>query len=355
MIKGALVLKDGTRFEGEIFGAPVSSSGEIVFSTGMVGYPESLTDPSFHGQILTFTFPLIGNYGVPDDSKNIYGIPNHFESDQVHVKGIVVSEYSENFSHWQATRSLHDFLVQNGIPGITGIDTRALTKILREKGCMPAKIVANNQPIEFFDPNKVNMIEEVSPKKVQKYEAGNKRIMMIDCGVKNNTVRSFLERNISITRVPWDYDFFTTDEKFDGVFISNGPGDPAILTPTINIVKKALANKVPTFGICLGNQLMGLAAGGKTFKLKYGHRSQNQPCIDTETKRCYMTSQNHGFAIDRKTLPKDWKVWFEHANDNTVEGIKHNKLPFMAVQFHPEATPGPVDSKNLFDTFIQQL
>jgi len=355
MKKGKLVLMDGTTFEGQIFGAEVPSAGEVVFSTGMVGYPESLTDPSFEGQILTLTYPLIGNYGVPNEKKDSFGISELFESDRVHIKGLVVSEYSENYSHWHAGKSLGDFLKAAGITGITGIDTRALTKKLRDKGCMLGKIVVEDKQTEYYDPNKENIIPQVSPKKVKTYKKGNKKLIMIDCGVKNNTIRHFLNRNVTVIRVPWDYDFIEAGEKFDGVFVSNGPGDPALLTETVKIIKKCFDKKVPVFGICLGNQLMGIAAGAKTYKLKYGHRAQNQPCINQETGLCYMTSQNHGFAIDRKTLPKEWDVWFEHANDRTVEGIKHRHLPFMAVQFHPEACPGPVDTENLFDEFIKLL
>ncbi len=358
-MKGKLILKDGTTFEGTIFGAESSSSGEVVFSTGMVGYPESLTDPSFRGQLLTLTYPLIGNYGIPSDEHDSQKISKLFESDTVHIRGLIVSEYSENFSHWHASKSLGHFLKEAGVPGITGIDTRALTKILRTKGCMVGKIVVEKD-IPFYDPNAVNIIPEVSPQEKKLYKPDpaidrGKTIVMIDCGVKNNTLRSFLNRGVSVLRVPWDYDFIDKKETFDGLFISNGPGNPALLLPTIAIIKKAFDKKVPTFGICLGNQLMGIAAGAKTYKLKYGHRAQNQPCINTDNASCSMTSQNHGFAIDEKSLPKDWKVWFRHANDQTVEGIKHEHLPFMAVQFHPEACPGPVDTDSLFDTFIQTL
>ena len=355
MKKGKLVLKDGHTFEGKIFGAEKSGAGEVVFSTGMVGYPESLTDPSFEGQLLTFTYPLIGNYGVSNDKNDKFGVSEQFESSRVHVHGVVVSEYSENFSHWHAKKSLSDFLKEADVPGITGIDTRALTKILRDKGCMLGKIVVEDEDVPYYDPNAENMIPRVSPRKPETYEAGKKRLVVIDCGVKNNTLRHFLNRNITLIRVPWDYDFVEAGVKFDGVFVSNGPGDPALLTKTVEIIKKCFALKVPVFGICLGNQLMGIAGGAKTYKLKYGHRAQNQPCMDLETGRCYMTSQNHGFAIEKKSLPRDWKVWFEHVNDKTIEGIKHSKHPFMAVQFHPEACPGPVDTENLFDQFIQKL
>lgn len=356
-IKGKFVLKDGHEFSGTIFGAETSSSGEVVFSTGMVGYPESLTDPSFEGQILVYTFPLIGNYGVPEEKTTADNISTVFESDRVHIKGLVCSEYSENFSHWHAKKSLGDFLKAAKIPGITGIDTRALTKILRTKGCMTGKIIVGGKDTAWYDPNLYNLAELVGAKKVQTYKAGKskKTIIVIDCGVKNNTLRSFLDRGISIIRVPWNYDFFEAGLNFDGVFISNGPGNPALLKPTIEIIKKCLAKKIPTFGICLGNQLLGIASGAKTYKLKFGHRAQNQPCINTETGRCFMTSQNHGFAIDRDSMQKNWQIWFENANDRTIEGIRHKDLPFMAVQFHPEACPGPADSDYLFDQFIQKL
>ncbi|MBD3328158.1 glutamine-hydrolyzing carbamoyl-phosphate synthase small subunit [Candidatus Peregrinibacteria bacterium] len=354
MKKGTLILKDGHKFDGFIFGAEKSSAGEIVFSTGMVGYPESLTDPSYRGQILTFTYPLIGNYGVPKEEKDEYGLSNMFESDRIHVKGIVLSEYSENHSHWRAKQSLSDWLKKAGIPGITGIDTRELTKIIRTKGCMPAKIVVENaEDIELYDPNLTNLVAEVGVKKPVVYGNGKKTILMLDCGVKNNTIRNFLKRGFKVKRVPWNYDFLK--EKFDGLFISNGPGDPTMIMETVNRVKEVIKQGKPIFGICLGNQVLALAAGAKTYKTKFGNRSQNQPCTDTETGRCYMTTQNHNYAVDEKTLPPGWKVWFYNENDKTVEGIKHKTKPFSAVQFHPEAYPGPVDTDFLFDFFATQI
>lgn len=356
MKKGKLVLKSGHSFDGYIFGAETSSAGEIVFSTGMVGYPEALTDPSYREQILTFTYPLIGNYGVPAEKKDRHGLSEHFESDQMQVSGVVVSEYSENYSHWHAKRSLSDWLKKAKVPGITGIDTRALTKIIRTKGCMPAKIVVDGRPdVELYDPNLDNLVAKVSVKKPVTYGRGRKRVLMIDCGVKNNTIRNFVERGVTVRRVPWNYDFLAKKEKFDGLFISNGPGDPALLTEVIERIRQVMELKKPVWGICLGNQLLAHAAGAGTYKLKFGNRSQNQPCTDLETGRCYMTTQNHSFVIDEKSLPRGWKVWFRNENDQTVEGIKHKTLPFSAVQFHPEAYPGPVDTEYLFDSFVQQL
>lgn len=351
-----LILEDGTILEGKSFGADHDANGEVVFNTGMVGYSESLTDPSYTGQILVLTYPLIGNYGVPEKIRDKDGLQKYFESPDIHIKGLVVSEYCEDFSHWQAKKSLSTWLKENNIPGITEIDTRALTKKLREKGTILGKIsqtkIANPK---FEDPNLKNLVAEVSIKKPKTYKRGKKTVVLFDCGAKENIIRSLLARDLTVIRVPWDYDIFKNKLSFDGIVLSNGPGDPALLAPLHEILKKAIQEQIPIFGICLGVQNLAIAAGAKTYKLKYGHRAQNQPCIDLETKRCYLTSQNHGFAIDAKTLPKNWKVWFVNANDKTVEGIKHENLPFFAVQFHPEATPGPVDTNFLFDKFLKEL
>lgn len=352
-----LILADQTQYCGYSFGAEVGSEGEVVFNTGMVGYPESLTDPSYRGQILVLTYPLIGNYGVPENQLDENKISRFFETSEIHIRGLIVTDYSQNYSHWQAKKSLGDWLKEFKIPGITDIDTRVLTQKLREQGTMLGRIVSEKTKTwsVVHDPNLDNLVEQVSIKEPIFYQKGRKHVVLVDCGMKNNILRSFFKRRISITRVPWNYDIFRLKKKFHGVFVSNGPGDPAILKETAEILRRCLLKKIPVFGICLGNQILGLAAGAKTYKLKYGHRSQNQPCLDLETGRCYITSQNHGFAVDARTMPRGWKVWFTNANDQTVEGIKHEKFPFLAVQFHPEATPGPFDTGFLFDQFIKLL
>ncbi len=354
MPKITLTLKDGTQITGDGFGAFEESEGEVVFTTGMVGYPESLSDPSFKDQILVLTAPLVGNYGVPEEALDENKLSLFFESPKMHLKGLIVCDYSENYSHWNAGKSLSDWMREYGVPGISGVDTRALTKLLREKGSQPGKIHSADVKHDkiFVDPNEANLVAKVSPTEIKTYGEGRKHIALIDCGVKFNTMRNFLKRGVKITRFPWNKNPFETGEKFDGVFFSNGPGDPSIMTETVDIMKECFERKIPTFGICLGSQIMGLAAGAKTYKLKYGHRGQNQPCIDTRTGRCYITSQNHGFAVDPKNLPKDWEVLFENANDGSVEGLRHKKLPFFSVQFHPEACPGPTDLEFLFDEFI---
>jgi carbamoyl-phosphate synthase small subunit len=356
MKTATLVLKDGTKLTGKSFGAPLSGAGEVVFNTSMVGYPESFTDPSYRGQIMVLTYPLIGNYGVGGSCKDDDQISKRFESDNIHIKGLIVNEYSENYSHWDANKSLSEWLIKNKIPAITGIDTRLLTQKIREHGTLLGKIVVEKgEDPDYYDPDKDNLVDQVSTKKVTTYKRGPKKIICVDCGMKNNILRSLLKCDLTVHRVPWNYDFTESDLEYDGVFISNGPGDPEMLTELHEIIRKAMGQKKPIFGICLGTQMMAIAAGAKTYKLKFGHRSQNQPCIDTETGHCYITSQNHGFAIDAKSLPKDWKVWLRNANDDTVEGIKHKTLPFFSCQFHPEATPGPTDTMHFFDTFAEML
>jgi carbamoyl-phosphate synthase small subunit len=354
-----LQLADGTIFAGEPFGAKTDADGEVVFNTGMVGYPESLTDPSYRGQILVFTYPLIGNYGVPSEQLNQWGFSENLESEEIHVRGVIVAQQSEAYSHHEAVSSFHNWLEHHGIPGITGVDTRALTQKLRETGVMLGRIMVGNQmsQVQIEDPNLRNLVADVSCKEVKIYEPEidiRCTVVAYDCGMKRNILRSFLKRGVRVVRVPWDFDLSSYDGKYDGVFFSNGPGDPKTCVPTIKSLAYAIDQNIPTFGICLGNQLMGLAIGGDTYKLKYGHRGANQPCLEEGTNRCIITSQNHGFAVS-ETLPKDWKVWFRNANDGTVEGIRHDSGRFFAVQFHPEATPGPDDANDLFDDFLSVM
>ena len=352
--KVKLILENSEEFQGFSFGAEYSASGEVVFNTGMVGYPESLTDPSYKGQILVLTYPLIGNYGVPEKEYE-NNLPKNFESDKIQVQALVISDYSFEYSHWNAKKSLAEWLKEENIPAIYGIDTRKLTKTLREKGAMLGKIVIDDEDVKFYDPNAVDIVKEVTIKEpiIYNEKNGNKKVVVVDCGIKNNIIRNLVKRNLTVIRVPYDYDFLT--QFFDGLVISNGPGDPKMCEKTIYNIGRALKHNIPTFGICLGNQLMALAAGGDTYKLKYGHRSQNQPCTLVNTKRCFITTQNHGFAVDIKSLNEEWQEFFANANDGTNEGIKHKAKPFMSVQFHPESTPGPVDTEFLFDEFIKML
>lgn len=350
--KSKLILEDGSIYEGTSFGYDKSCAGEVVFTTGMVGYPESLTDPSYAGQILIFTYPLIGNYGIGDDSKDEFGVLKNFESGKVQVKGLIVSEYCKEPSHWNSAKPLKEWLIENKIPAISGIDTRELTTRIREKGVMPGKIVIDKD-IDLEDPSKKNLVAEVSIKEKIEYKSGKTRVVLVDCGAKLNIVRCLLKRGITVIRVPWDYDFF--QEEYDGILVSNGPGDPKQCKATIENLKKALEQNKPIMGICLGNQLLALAAGADTYKLKYGHRSQNQPCVNIGTKRCYITAQNHGYAVDEKTIPLGWEAWFRNVNDKTNEGIMHKTKPFFSVQFHPEASCGPVDTEFLFDRFIEMM
>ena len=354
-MKGKLILKDGSEFEGESFGYEQPRSGELVFSTGMVGYPESLTDPSYEGQILVSTYPIIGIYGVPDEE--------YWESDRIHVSGLVVSQYIDTPSHFQSKMTLGEWLKKEKVPGLVVTDTRYLTQKLRDGGAQLAKIVFTSTPlsVNFKDPNLENLVDEVSIKKpVIEFGMDRSRpvrtdctIVLIDCGVKRNIIRSLLNRGVKVITVPWNYDIFSLKEKINGVIVSNGPGDPKMADVTIKTVRKILEKKIPLLGICLGNQILALAAGGDTYKMKFGHRGQNQPCVMVGTNKCYLTTQNHGFAIGK--IPKDFKPWFINANDNTNEGIIHDKLPFMSVQFHPEATPGPVDTGWIFDEFLKRI
>ena len=375
-----LILEDGSIFDGAVRGYHKSVAGEVVFATGMVGYEQSLTDPSYAGQILTFTYPLIGNWGVPPKT--------FWESEKIQVAAVIISDLATNPNHHLSTQTLNNWLISEKIPALVGIDTRSLTQKLRDKGVMLGKIVVNNNDIDFDDPNNRNLVTEVSPREVAIHkptwevrsgkmdnEVGSKknptshlknpasnlsrltspRIALLNCGAKKNIIRSLTGRGATVWELPWNYDPFNKKLPIDGLVISNGPGNPKMAKASIAIINKALDKKIPTFGICLGNQLLALAAGGNTYKLKFGHRAQNQPTIAVNSKRCYITTQNHGFTVDEKKLPDGFKRWFYNANDNTNEGLIHQKLPFFSVQFHPEATPGPTDTEWLFDYFLEKV
>jgi carbamoyl-phosphate synthase small subunit len=344
---GKLILSDGTTFEGESFGAEVSTSGEVVFNTGMVGYPETFTDPSYFGQILVLTYPLIGNYGVPEKT--------YFESKQIQIKGLIVQNYIDTPSHFQSLKTLSSWLKEENIPALFGIDTRSLTTKLRDHGVMLGKMQLGNKAVGQYDPNTENVLPFVSPKDVEEYGSGKKTVVLIDCGSKEYIIRSLVLRGVRVLRVPWNYNPLSKKINFDGVVISNGPGDPKQAKQTIEVIKQLMHQNVPTFGVCLGNQLLALAAGGDTYKLRFGHRGQNQPSQDLISKKAVITSQNHGFAVDPKKLSSEWTQWFINLNDGTNEGIRHRKKPFLSVQFHPEATPGPTDAGYLFDEFISMI
>lgn len=361
--KVTLRLSNGICFHGTSFGYEAPASGEVVFNTAMSGYPESLTDPSYAGQILVLTYPLVGNYGVPPFTFGENGLATFMESDKIHVRGLVVSSYSDAYSHWNATESLADWLKREKIPAITGVDTRELTKVLREQGVMRGQIVFDDDVPETGvvaesedEYGDINWVERVACNEVITYNQGaDKKIVLLDCGVKHNIIRNLVKRGVEVNRVPWDYDFNTL--QFDGLFLSNGPGDPNNCDAAVENIRKFLNNRRirPLMGICMGNQLLAKAAGGNVYKLPYGHRSHNQPVRMEGTNRCFITSQNHGFAVNTQSLPAEWKPYFTNMNDNSNEGIRHMSRPWFSAQFHPEAASGPTDTEFLFDDFISLL
>lgn len=359
MRSGHLILADGSTIVGAHFGAPVSRAGEVVFNTGMVGYPEAMTDPSYRGQILVLTYPLVGNYGVP-----VNGHSNHpqgpagelqkLESDRIQISGLIVSSVAREYSHWAALASLDSWLKQNGVPALCGVDTRALTKKLRIQGCMLGKLLFQEEDTHWDDPNGRNLAPEVSLGAPRWYTTrGKKKIILVDLGCKESILRCLLSRGLDVLRVPWNFDW-SLDEAH-GIVLSNGPGDPKMCPETISVIRRGFCRDIPILGICLGHQLLALAAGADTSKMKYGHRGQNQPCVEVGTRRCFITSQNHGFAVNDQTLPAESKPWFFNANDGTNEGMRHRSLPILSVQFHPEASPGPVDTRFVFDEFVNLL
>lgn len=356
--KVTLRLEDGTEFHGTSFGYEKPVAGEVVFNTAMMGYPESLTDPSYAGQLMTLTFPLVGNYGVPPFTFEENGLPTFMESEKIHVRAIIVSDYSREFSHWNGVETLADWLKREKVPGITGIDTRQLTKVLREHGVMMGKILFDDMPNEVpeADYAGVNFVDQVSCREVIKYNEGaGKKVVLVDCGVKANILRCLIRRGVEVIRVPWNYDF--NELEFDGLFLANGPGDPETCEVTVQNIRRFLANPVvrPCMGICMGNQLLSKAAGAKIYKLKYGHRSHNQPVRKVGTETCFITSQNHGYAVDSSSLPADWEPMFVNMNDGSNEGVRHKKNPWFSAQFHPEACSGPVDTEFMFDDFVKLL
>jgi carbamoyl-phosphate synthase small subunit len=382
-----LALQDGTSFRGKSFGYEKAVSGEVVFNTAMMGYPESLTDPSYAGQIMVLTYPLVGNYGVPPFSVTkewgrqsslsltngsssgetlvVGDIPDFFESDRIYAAALIVADYSEQYSHWNAEQSLAAWLKREKVPGITGIDTRALTKVLREQGVMMGRLVFD-ETTRLSDSREtdeggcedygaVNWVARVSCKDVIRYNEGaGKKVVLVDCGVKANIIRCLVDRGVEVIRVPWNYDY--TSMNFDGLFLANGPGDPDLCVDAVEVLKRQMAaSRKPICGICMGNQLLAKAAGATIYKLKYGHRSHNQPVREVGTNRCYVTSQNHGYAVDGATLANDWRELFVNMNDGSNEGIRHQTNPWFSSQFHPEACSGPVDTEFMFDRFIEAL
>lgn len=365
--KATLILQNGQKFQGWSFGYEAEANGEIVFSTAMVGYPESLTDPSYSGQILCVSYPLIGNYGIPATTCDKWGLSANFESEKIQVKALVILSYSENYSHWDAEKSLGDWLKEEKIPAIFGIDTRHLTQIIREEGTMTARIViadsvitrnvsdevislgagiasGTSHPRNDDTPSPENQVSLVSCKEPIHYTNGKKKVVLLDCGVKHHILRDLINKEVEVIRVPWDYDF--NQIEWNGLFISNGPGDPSLCEPTIQHIREALKTEKPILGIGMGHQLLAIASGAKTYKLKYGHHSLNQPVRIVGTNNCIITNQNHGYAVDANTLPEDWKAIFENMNDGTNEGMRHKSLPYLSAQFYADS---------LLNDFISEL
>ncbi|KAK7956944.1 carbamoyl-phosphate synthase arginine-specific small chain [Apiospora aurea] len=362
-VEATLTIRDGPVFRGTAFGANANISGEAVFTTSLVGYPESMTDPSYRGQIIVFTQPLIGNYGVPSNMRDHYNLLKYFESPHIQCAGVVVADVAEKYSHWTAVESLGDWCAREGIPAISGVDTREIVTFLREQGSSLARISIGDEydadeDESFVDPGQINLVKRVSTKAPFVVEAPNPKyhIALIDCGVKENILRSLVSRGASVTVFPYNFKIQKVADNFDGVFISNGPGDPTHCQETVYNLRTLMeTSQVPIMGICLGHQLLALAVGARTIKLKYGNRAHNIPALDVTTGQCHITSQNHGYAVDASSLPKEWKEYFVNLNDGSNEGMRHTSRPIFSTQFHPEAKGGPMDSSYLFDKYIEDV
>lgn len=367
--KCTLKLSDGSNFEGELIGAPLRASGELVFTTGMVGYSEAMTDPSYFGQILVFTYPLIGNYGIPALPKALeLPIPRGFESDRVNTAAVILTIDSEEAFHWNSLQTLDQWLKQQNVPGIVGLDTRHLVHMVRQTRNLLGQVIPEAAEgvrsygpkltqvaaKGYFDPGQYEIVDEVSTKERKRIGQGKVRIGLVDCGVKWNIIRQLVERDCEVELLPWNTDLSTVD--CNGWLLSNGPGDPT-RTGALreNVAKDLLTGDRPVLGICLGHQILALAAGAKTLRMEYGHRSHNQPVYQVGTRRGCITSQNHGYVVDESTLPEGWEPWFKNANDQTNEGIRHKTKPFRSVQFHPEAAGGPRDTGWILEQFVNEV
>lgn len=348
-----LHLENGDTIEGVGFGYDGSSEGEVVFSTGMTGYPQSLTDPSFAGQILVFTYPLIGNFGVPNVVYQDAHLVSNFESERVWTRGVVVSSRIDTPSHYQMNESLSNWLYEQKVPGIAHVDTRALTQTIREKGCMRG-VITREKTYVFKEQSREHLVSLVSCPDVLHYVPEHpigKKILLIDCGVKHGIMRALLKEGYELIRIPWNMNPEGYLKMVDGVFCSNGPGDPKDCGVTIDNIKKVIDSHIPFIGVCLGHQLVALASGADTYKLPYGHRGLNQPCMDVLTQKAYVTSQNHGYAVERSTIPKGFAEWFVNLNDGTNEGLYSKDHTVWSTQFHPEGNPGPFDTAWIFSLF----
>lgn len=363
--KAILELSNGMKLEGDLIGQPIVASGEMVFTTSLVGYSESLSDPSYFGQILTFAYPLIGNYGIPSlESENT--LKTGFESNRIHASAVIVTNDSIETYHWDSRKNLHEWLLQNQVPGIVGIDTRHLIQLIREEKQLLGRVLPTHpqglrqlgkipfpHDESFFNPGEFHTVEQVSTSERKLFGSGKLRIALLDFGVKWNIIRKLNQLGCEVELLPWDTDLYSVD--CSGWLLGNGPGNPECTGAAIQEVKKILTSDAPILGICLGHQVLALAIGARTVKMPYGHRSHNQPVIETVTGKGYITCQNHGYVVTTDSLPEDWNIWFKNANDGSIEGLIHKSKPFRSVQFHPESAGGPQDTLWILENFVDQI